>query len=533
MSNNKIFFTVFTIILLIISLFNVSSGISVNNISDLNNKRGFDGYIIQFNEEPLIKFKNQLIEKAVNFITEKVNNYKEELLAVHNKAKKEISNLFNLDDSSSEHIITEFFELFNGIYVKNLKQDEISIIKKLPYVKDIIPNYKVKINLDNSVPLLGANEIWEYHDEKGKSLTGNGVNIAIIDTGVNYKHVDLKDNYKGGYDFVNNDDDPMDDHGHGTHCAGIALGSGETSNYVTVGVAPMANLYAYKAVNSNGEGLVSDILNAIQQALEEGVDIISLSLGNNNTMASPDSILSQAADNAVDAGLIVVAAAGNDGDEGPISSPGCARKVICVGATDNNDNIASFTSHGPVDLGDGNYLIKPDIVAPGVKIKSCSLKWDYIIKSGTSMATPHVAGAAALILQNNPNLSPQEVKKILKENAVDIGFDENISGKGRVDIFSSINIDDEVIIKSPYRVYEKEKFVVSIFDSNYNPIKAIVIVWNPLHIPRLKYGSNITFIAPIFYGLFKSNLCSKIYIINQKDHLFKKVEIIVTYQKTI
>jgi subtilisin family serine protease len=525
---NKRLCSILTVTILIFTLFNISSATSVNNSLDKTDDKDFNGFIIQFKEEPVISFKSRIVEKTVNLVSEIITEYKEKLISIHNRAKQEISAILGLDDSSKGLFSTEFYDLFNGICIKNIEDDDIRKIKNLDYVKDVTPNYKIYINLEKSVPLIGANEIWNYHDKNGKSLTGNGVKIAIIDTGVNYNHPDLRDNYVGGYDFVNNDNDPMDDHGHGTHCAGIALGSGEFSNYKIVGVAPQASLYSYKVMNSNGEGDVSYLLSAMQQAAEDDVDIISLSLGNKNSMASPDSLLCQAADDAVEAGIIVVAAAGNDGEEGPISSPGCARKVICVGATDNYDNIASFSSRGPVYLERGGYIIKPDVVAPGISIKSCSLLQGYTTNSGTSMATPHVAGSAAIVLQNNPDLTPQQVKTILKENSVDLGLDENVTGSGRINISASIRFDDEYIIKSPYRISEKERFEVTILDNKNNPINAIIFVWNPMHLPRLKFGSSVTIFAPIIIGLFKSKRTSKIYIINLRSGFVKKVDIMVT-----
>jgi hypothetical protein len=281
-------------------------------------------------------------------------------------------------------------------------------------------------------------------------------------------------------------------------------------------------------MRSNGTGEVSFIISALEMAINDGIDVISLSLGNNNKLANPDSVLSQAADNAVEAGIVVVAAAGNDGEEGPISSPGCARDVICVGATDIYDNVASFSSRGPVNLSNGSFLIKPDIVAPGVAIKSCDLYNGYSIYSGTSMSTPHVAGAVALILQNKPDLTPEEIKVMLKENAVGLGLDNNISGSGRINISASIRINNEIIIKSPYRVTEENFFKVSVKDNNNNSLKSYIIIWTPSHFPRLKYGDTVEFKAPSIFRNYKSYVKSKIFIINCKKRILKSIEIIIT-----
>ncbi|MCK4366143.1 MAG: S8 family serine peptidase, partial [Thermoplasmatales archaeon] len=268
-------------------------------------------------------------------------------------------------------------------------------------------------------------------------------------------------------------------------------------------------------------------LAALEQAVGDDVDIISLSLGDNSSSANPDDILSQAADTAVDAGVIVVAAAGNDGEDGPINSPGCARKVICVGAS-NGDGIASFSSRGPVEWGDGNYLEKPDLVAPGVGIVGANKNTGYISRSGTSMATPHVAGAVALMLQVNSDLTPNEVKSILMENATDLGFDNNTQGQGRINVSASVEINNEIIIKSPYRVTEENDYSISIADNEGNPIKAVILVWTPMHLPRLKYGSSVSVKAPTIINPFTSSIESKIHIFNFKQQLRKKVTILVT-----
>jgi len=533
-ASKRLFATLFIVFLLIISLNFSSIALSINVTNIIDEELDFDGYIVQFNDEPLIKFKTRFIEKIkclLTDITEKaagillndnVQEHQNKILSIHKKAKEDIA-----DIAENFRLSGEFFNLFNGICIKNVQNGDIEEIKNLPYVKNIIPNSIISVNLDESVSLTEADEIWNYHDIDGKSLTGEGIKIAIADTGINYNHPDLEDRYLGGYDYVNSDNDPMDDHGHGTHCASIALGSGKHSNYKYVGVAPMANYYSYKVIGSNGKGSSAWLLAAFEQAVVDDVDIISLSLGDDSSSANPDDVLSQAADIAVDAGIIVVAAAGNDGEDGPINSPGCARKVICVGAS-NGDGIASFSSRGPVEWGDGNYLEKPDLVAPGVGIVGDKKKTGYISRSGTSMATPHVAGAAALILQEDPDLTPSEIKSILMENATDLGFDNNTQGSGRINVADSIEIDQDVIIKSPYRVTEKNNYTVSITDNSGSPIKAIIIVWTPMHMPRLKYAASVSIKAPTIINPFTSSIESKIHIFNFKQQLREKVTILVT-----
>ncbi len=256
----------------------------------------------------------------------------------------------------------------------------------------------------------------------------------------------------GGYDFVNNDNDPMDDNGHGTHCAGISAGDGALK-----GVAPGAKLYAYKILNSNGLGSGDQIISAIEMAVDpnqdgdfsDHVDVISMSLGG---LGNPDDPMSKAVDNAVEAGVIAAIAAGNNGpNERTINSPGTSRKAITVGAVDKNDNIPYFSSRGPVKWING-HMVKPDVVAPGVSIcaaqynsawnESKCLDDNHVAISGTSMATPHVAGAAALLKQKNPGWTPGEIKTALRNTAKEIGFDIFSQGHGRIDVLAAAGLEN-------------------------------------------------------------------------------------------
>ncbi|MFH1850682.1 MAG: S8 family serine peptidase [archaeon] len=256
-----------------------------------------------------------------------------------------------------------------------------------------------------------------------------------------------------GYDFVNGDDDPMDDHGHGTHVAATAAGDG-----LFKGVAPDAKIVAYKVLSASGSGYTSWVMGGIERSLDpnqdgdysDHLDVISLSLGGSG---HPDDALSLAIDNVVSHGVVAVVAAGNNGPyEQTISSPGTARNAITVGASDKSDVIAGFSSRGPV-IWSGGEINKPDILAPGVSICAAQHNgWydayhcyddEHISIQGTSMATPHVSGVVALMLQKNPGLLPDEVKQILMETAVDLGYAENVQGAGRIDAATAI-LQDQV-----------------------------------------------------------------------------------------
>ena len=230
--------------------------------------------------------------------------------------------------------------------------------------------------------------------------------------------------------------DPMDDFGHGTHVAGIAAANGTSLK----GVAPDASLYAFKVLDNTGRGLNSVVIAGIERALDpdqdtntnDAVNIISMSLGG---PGDPDDPVSQAVDNATSAGVISVIAAGNSGPSyQTIGSPGNARTALTVGATDNNDLIADFSSRGPSN---NIYGIKPDILAPGVGISSTKMGGGYISYNGTSMATPHVSGAAALILELHPDWTPAMIKYVLMVTAKDIGKDIWTQGNGRLDVYSA------------------------------------------------------------------------------------------------
>jgi len=281
----------------------------------------------------------------------------------------------------------------------------------------------------------------------------------------------------GGYDFFNNDDDPMDDQGHGTHCAGIAAGNG-----VLKGVAPDAELYAYKVCDSNGCPW-SAIISAIERSVdpnsdgnyEDKLDVISLSFGG---PGNPDDVISQAIDNVVDVGVVAVIAAGNSGpSEQTIGSPGTARKAITVGAIDKQNNIAGFSSRGPVfwndEDGNKKIIIKPDVVAPGVDI--CSTQYgsawqdsqcldnEHTAISGTSMATPHVAGAVAILKQKNPSWTPEEIKSALKSTAVDLGENIITQGAGKINLKEAVKLNFPLEMSWDFYVYVDSK-INNIYD---------------------------------------------------------------------
>lgn len=256
---------------------------------------------------------------------------------------------------------------------------------------------------------------------------GAGISVAIIDTGIDYTQPDLAANYVSGYDFVNKDYDPLDDNGHGTHVAGTIAalddgpnsGGANTTGISVVGVGPQISLYSAKVLNASGAGSTSNVVAAINVAAQYHISIVSMSLGSlfgSNTLKS-------ACANAYAAGVLLVAAAGNEGMAGmdyPARYPG----VIAVGAIDSTNRRASFS----------NYGSKLELCAPGVGVLSTMPTYSvtltrspynyhqvYEYLSGTSMATPHVAGVAALVWAAHPTWTNVQVRDRLDATATDLG----------------------------------------------------------------------------------------------------------------
>ncbi|MEA3254220.1 MAG: S8 family serine peptidase [Candidatus Altiarchaeota archaeon] len=652
------------------------------------------GYILQFKGKPLHLYKKDIEEGMPSKGMKSPADYERDMRVSHTDILQKLHSLHS-NPAGKPRIKEEFFNIFNGVSIRNISQEDILKLSSLDYVEKIYPIKEYHMLLSDSVPMIGATDVWGIKDPWGRDITGVNVTIAIIDTGIDYTHADLGNctaaeledgipysldsdhpysNYEnltwvitqpgftniavhfskidvesgwdylyilnssndivktysgyfedvwspsvsgdtikinlvsdsivtkwgfsvdgvinstvdnempncskvvGGYDFVSNDPDPMDDQGHGTHCAGIAAGNGSL-----LGVAPGARLLAYKVLDYSGGGYEDDIIAAIDKAVVDGADVISLSLGGSG---DPDDALSLAIDNAVDSGVLAVVAAGNSGPGNQtIKSPGCARKALTVGAiykegdssgnslsrlcvvTESNKEIDSLAlAHSAltpkgglvsdlesaslglpenfigkdftgkialikrgdilfsdkvknaynagasgaiiynnyygnfkgdlinlsdipavsVSESDGQYLLsliengsvtvnmsvtsdpnviadfssrgpsyilnKPDVVAPGVDI--CSARWGlafpgdtciddtHVSLSGTSMATPHVAGAAALLLQKNPDWSPLEVKAAFENTAYDYGVGPNTQGAGGIDVLSAVQLSN-------------------------------------------------------------------------------------------
>lgn len=260
---------------------------------------------------------------------------------------------------------------------------------------------------------------------------GVGVKVAVVDTGIDLTHPDLAANIKGGYNAINPLKSANDDNGHGTHVAGIIAA---TNNKIgVVGVGPQINLYAVKVLGRSGSGYLSDIIEGLDWAVGNSMQVVNMSLGtSSNVQSFHDAVIHAKA-----AGITFVAAAGNSG--GSVGYPAAYPEVIAVSATDKNNVIASWSSRG----------LEVDLAAPGVNIYSTYKGQTYATLSGTSMASPHVAGVAALVLTTIPGAydldadgvwDPQEVQNKLEATATDLGSAgyDNLYGAGLVNALAAV-----------------------------------------------------------------------------------------------
>jgi len=307
-----------------------------------------------------------------------------------------------------------------------------------------------------------VNKIIESDWAHERGYTGKGVGVAIVDTGIalHRDFIEGGNRVIGFVDFVNHRNEPYDDNGHGSHVAGIIGGNGFSSKGRYKGVAPECNLIGVKVLDHRGDGNISDVLAGLQWIMDNrkkyNIRIVNISVGTSaKDNLDENSLLVQGVDAVWDNGIVVVVAAGNNGP-GPmsISTPGISRKVITVGSSDDNVAVEIFGNSKSKDYsgrGPTPFCIKkPDIVAPGSNIISCNISryslrskdaspyanspMMYTVKSGTSMATPVVSGAIALLLSKYPELTNKEVKLKLRESAVDLGQHWEKQGWGLLNV---------------------------------------------------------------------------------------------------
>ncbi|NRN65496.1 Secreted peptidase [Kibdelosporangium sp. 4NS15] len=292
---------------------------------------------------------------------------------------------------------------------------------------------KRTVTLDRSVPQIGAPAAWQA------GYTGKGVTVAVLDTGVDQTHPDLASREVGEKNFTRSPD-AVDRYGHGTHVASIVAGTGAKSGGRFRGVAPDAAILDVKVLADNGFGADSAIIAGMQWAAGQGADVITMSLGG---FDSPEVDPLEEAVNTLSAkyGTLFVIAAGNYGPgSATVTSPGSADAALTVGAVDRENDIAEFSGRGPRE---GGGMIKPDLTGPGVDIVAAlhaakrigaPVVDGYTALSGTSMATPHAAGAAALLVQQHPELTGTQLKaRLVGSSTPTAGLTPFQQGAGRVD----------------------------------------------------------------------------------------------------
>ncbi|SCL35341.1 Subtilase family protein [Micromonospora rhizosphaerae] len=292
---------------------------------------------------------------------------------------------------------------------------------------------KMRVSLDHSVPQIGAPTAWQA------GLTGSGVTVAVLDTGYDLDHPDLTDAVVASADFVG--EGTMDDHvGHGTHVSSTIAGSGAASDGLRKGVAPGAKLAEGKVCSEDGCPWSAILAGMQWAATEVHAKVINMSLGGVDT-PGVDPLEAAVNDLSAQTGALFVIAAGNGGcgyGVHPVGSPSTADTALSVAAVAQNDYVASFSSCGPRG---GDSALKPEISAPGVNITAAVPGGGYGTLSGTSMATPHVAGAAAILAQQHPDWTGQQLKAALMSTAAKVpwaGTPSTRYGTGRVDVARAI-----------------------------------------------------------------------------------------------
>ncbi|WP_436789098.1 S8 family serine peptidase [Yinghuangia sp. YIM S10712] len=306
-----------------------------------------------------------------------------------------------------------------------------------PGVAKIWLDGRVQASLDQSVPQVGAPEAWRG------GWTGAGVRTAVLDTGIDPGHPDLTDAVVGAADFTGNPHGTVDGSGHGTHVASIITGSGAASAGRLAGVAPDTQLLVGKVLDDYGDGTYSQIIAGMEWAVAQQARVVNMSLGSGPTDGTDP--MSLAVDTlSASSGALFVIAAGNEGGPGTVSAPSTAASALSVGAVDADNRVADFSSRGPRT---GDHAVKPEITAPGVAIAAARaagtsrgepIDDHYTRLGGTSMAAPHVAGAAAILAQRHPDWTGAQLKDALVGTASpgpDTVFDQ---GAGRVDVAAAV-----------------------------------------------------------------------------------------------
>jgi thermitase len=391
-------------------------------------------------DEVLVKFKPTLSDQTI----------KSTIAAYQCKKLKRIPriNVYKIQIQNSISVEETLFALRRNPDVEYAEPNYIAYVTETPY--DYFFDYQYALyNSGQEIGPPGSPQGKERADIKATSAWeetkgDENIIIAVIDTGVDLDHPDLDDKiYSSGYDFINDDSDATDDHAHGTHVAGIA--AAETDNGEGIaGVAWNCKILPVKVLDDLGEGGYSEMIEGIIWAADNGADVINLSLGG----SFPSTSLENALKYAYDMDIVIVAAAGNDG--GAVLYPAAYDDYcLAVAATDYNDERVDFSNSA--GLWESNFGPEIDVAAPGALIVSTVPTWywgpgsfPYGWGDGTSQASPHVAGLAALIKSIKPNLTAAQIMNVIRYSADDVNFVNNL-GRDNYIGYGRINMDKALV----------------------------------------------------------------------------------------
>ncbi len=420
-------------------------GNRMNLMLDLDHDDRFTGYCGSNLPPGTYKVTIVAIDKAGNAATDESGyiairdpndlngNGIEDILEKQGKKDLKVIVLHDENLSNDAYPEEERFKILPGSAL-TVSADKLETIARTKGVKGIYQDQKLKILASSREKSIDTYVLDDPRKEK--DLTGNGVTVALIDTGAYASHETLKGKIVAFKDFVNNQTAPYDDNGHGTHCASLISGESGT------GVAPDAKLVVIKVMDRDGACYLSDALKALDWCLANknlyGIKAVSFSVGGEGP-SDGTSLLDDACDKIVEEGLVMCVAAGNSGPaEKSIVIPGDAEKVITVGAIDSSGSIFELSSRGPTARGES----KPDLVTLGVDVISALAGSEngFSSMSGTSMAVPQVAGATAILLEAQPDLKPADVKRILLKTADDLGQvgQDNAYGHGALNLTNAL-----------------------------------------------------------------------------------------------
>ena len=420
------------------------------------------------------KIKRDILVDELKHFSEKEQSDVMSILMAE-KANKSVSDITNhwlsnaISCKASRNVI---YLLSRHNDIELIGYDEMKYMVYDNVTEDVVEDNR-DFDMTDNITMVNADKVWNM------GYTGKGVVVAVLDSGVNYNHIDLADHLwdggsqypNHGYNIIGNNNDPMDNFGHGTHCAGTVCGDG-TSGLHT-GIAPDATLMCVKVLDDYGYGSTSAFNSGMEFAIEHQADIISMSLGVMNASVTDKTLLRNTCVNALQLGVIATVAVGNDGQMTMVPVPNNVRTpgncpppwihpdqevnagalscVVAVGAIDYSENMYENGSRGPVTWTDTEFndypynpnigLIRPDICAPGVGVKSLDHDSNdgYNLKSGTSMATPCVAGVLALLLEKENTLTPAELCMIIETTAKKLTETKsNLTGSGLIDAYNAI-----------------------------------------------------------------------------------------------